>query len=860
MHQDGVAEPTVVLPGARSNTFTLAFSASDSHVISGGADETVRRYDVSQLPEVHNFRAFDVQEGSIRAISTHPTHDELFLSASEDGTVVLYDSRAASGVAGTVSTNAEFSGCQYHPHLHDLFLTTDSRGRCFLRDARMAFKGSATGNAGDAPGGIVRQYVTTLSRRCDPHIANPEASSVVFDSTGEKFAVIFQSYYPTIYALSDEYPFAVCTGKNDLNGVPLMAGSRTYANCCTMKHGSFGGPGDAYFATGSDDFRGYVWRIPDPTECLASRREMGNTSWAEEDADASSVDLVTSTTKEHDVHATTPSVRTRTGQTLRRLATYKPRPQSQIRTAIAVPSPHTTTTSPPRAAANAAPAPPPMPTQGAAAFLPALASLESALRLPPSVVAAPSMIAPISSLLAAPLSAITPLLADSTSLLIGHSSSAFSTTSAAQPSTTTAAHMATTGAAAHSSIMAVLVVGGVVATLFGGLAAWHSFRKSRASRRLRASPIFGGLTPPNFRPSEEKFVGRPWQTFEEKEGLSASTSAANDLAHLQYMPSGTALPPAKSTLAPAGLLTPSGFSILGLSPAKLRVRNADISKPRVGLGYETHSIHVPTKPAPKPPTPPMPAPPPNIPLPQLPKQPAPVFVMVTSASQEDLSVKATAAGQGGSARAPPKSGVARQKSTKATAMTPNERPLTELQTKVLTSALGLTSPPSPAIDLDLYRYTRYGMEEAHSEYAPSPPLPPKLLPPDASPNTALGQLLLDFGPSPNPYGEPPPPPPKMPGKSSSERSLELPQSYTHSNSSPGLPYLSSAEDGHWSVSEESRLAPLPTKPLKVARKDTRGPSKKHRVKRASLLPRLDFPMPPATVPARPSLWDEAAAM
>lgn len=583
---------------------------------------------------------------------------------------------------------------------------------------------------------------------------------------------------------------------------------------------------------------------------------------------AASVDPLLSTTPDHDtrVPSATPPARTRTGQTLRRLATYKPRPKSQVKTAIAVPPPHatTTTTAPARAAANAAPAPPSTPTQGLAAIFPALASLESALHAPSSVVVAPLAMAPISSLLAAPLSAVTPLLVDSTSLLVGHSSSTFSTTSTAPSSTTTASHLSTTGAAAHSSIMAVLVVGGVVATLFGGLAAWHSFRKSRASRRSRATPVFGGLTPPNFRPSEEKFVGRPWQTFEDKEGLPVSTSAANDLAHLQYMPTGTAVPLAKSTLAPVGLLTPSGFSILGgLSPAKLRVRNADISKPRVGLGYETHSIHVPTKPAPKPPTPPMPSPPPNMPLPQLPKQPAAVFVTVTSASQADLRVHQ--AGAADAWRNPTHGGVARQQSTKAAAMTPNERPLTELQTKVLTSALGLTSPPSPAIDLDLYRYTRYGMDEVHSEYAPSPPLPSKMLPLDASPNTALGQLLLDIGPSPNPYGEPaapppPPPPSKMPGKSSSERTLDLPPSYTHSSSSPGLPYLSSTEDGQWSVDEESRLAALPTKPLKVARKDTRGPSKKHRVKRASLLPRLDFPMPPATVPARPSLWDEAAAM
>lgn len=138
-------------------------------------------------------------QGTIRQISNHPTHDELFLSAryalslystyiqtefrSEDGTVVLYDARTHGGRADAVSANAEFSGVQYHPMMHDVFITSDVRGRVFLHDTRMAFAD------GDAKNGIVRQYVTTLSRRCDPHIANPEASSIAFDSTGTSLLV-----------------------------------------------------------------------------------------------------------------------------------------------------------------------------------------------------------------------------------------------------------------------------------------------------------------------------------------------------------------------------------------------------------------------------------------------------------------------------------------------------------------------------------------------------------------------------------------------------------------------------------------------------------------------------------------------
>jgi hypothetical protein len=43
-----------------------------------------------------------------------------------------------------------------------------------------------------------------------------------------------------------------------------------------IKHGSFGGPGletDDLYASGSDDFRGYVWKIP-PLSVLKDQRKV----------------------------------------------------------------------------------------------------------------------------------------------------------------------------------------------------------------------------------------------------------------------------------------------------------------------------------------------------------------------------------------------------------------------------------------------------------------------------------------------------------------------------------------------------------------------------------------------------------
>ncbi|THH27002.1 hypothetical protein EUX98_g7186 [Antrodiella citrinella] len=119
------------------------------------------------------------------------------------------------------------------------------------------------------------EYVTALSKTSVESLHIPEVGSVTFDRTGSKLAVTMLHHRPTIYSLMDPHPFATCSGANAPNGTPIPKGQRSYSNCCTIKHGSFGGPGletDIYYSAGSDDFRTYVWKIPDLEE-LEQRRE-----------------------------------------------------------------------------------------------------------------------------------------------------------------------------------------------------------------------------------------------------------------------------------------------------------------------------------------------------------------------------------------------------------------------------------------------------------------------------------------------------------------------------------------------------------------------------------------------------------
>ncbi|KAI5997409.1 WD40-repeat-containing domain protein [Pisolithus albus] len=220
-------------------------------------------------------------DGSVRSISAHAHHDELFFSAGEDGRIILHDARVdrrSSRAQGIYQHTTEVTGVQAHPVMEHIFATSDLRGQVCLRDSRMAFGPLST----RSNEGIVQTYVTKLSKRSCGHLSNPESSSITFDRDGTRLALTMLHWYPTIYALSDPYPLAICTGRNGPDGNPIPAGERTYSNSCTMKSGAFGGPGiseDILYAAGSDDFRGYVWEIPDTATLAGLRQEIPTEEW-----------------------------------------------------------------------------------------------------------------------------------------------------------------------------------------------------------------------------------------------------------------------------------------------------------------------------------------------------------------------------------------------------------------------------------------------------------------------------------------------------------------------------------------------------------------------------------------------------
>ncbi|PCH40298.1 WD40 repeat-like protein, partial [Wolfiporia cocos MD-104 SS10] len=287
LHQGetGLNVPSVRLRGHRANIFSVAFSATSQYLYSGATDNTILRFDLGRLSSSPNPRkpemSIDRHLGSIRDLSCHPEQDEVSLSASGDGRIILHDYRAGSSLSaaqGTLQEQAEFSGVRYHPTMPHIFATSNVLGEICLRDTRMAFGPLSQRKQN----GIVHRYVTTIVKSTSLHLYVPEVSSIAFDSTGTKLAATFLNYRPTIYALSDPYPVATCNGSRLPDGSRVPEGERTYSNSCTMKHGSFGGPAmdtDPYYCAGSDDFRTYMWKIPETSLLQTERQVISLDDW-----------------------------------------------------------------------------------------------------------------------------------------------------------------------------------------------------------------------------------------------------------------------------------------------------------------------------------------------------------------------------------------------------------------------------------------------------------------------------------------------------------------------------------------------------------------------------------------------------
>ncbi|KAG9098924.1 hypothetical protein FS749_002591 [Ceratobasidium sp. UAMH 11750] len=187
---------------------------------------------------------------------------------------------------GLLFRNSEINDAQWCPAVgaaHS-FIVAQADGNVCLMDSRMAF--SASINPVEDPKSVVQRYATWVSKPGSASRCAPEPSSVAFSSDGTLMALTLKNYVPVLYDTFDVFPLAQCGALPEPTGGPSPE-ARSYANNCTVKHGSFGGssmglPEDSIYCAGSDDFRAYAWAIPPMDQLKSTRRCCAKARWVSE--------------------------------------------------------------------------------------------------------------------------------------------------------------------------------------------------------------------------------------------------------------------------------------------------------------------------------------------------------------------------------------------------------------------------------------------------------------------------------------------------------------------------------------------------------------------------------------------------
>ncbi|CAE6423338.1 unnamed protein product [Rhizoctonia solani] len=192
------------------------------------------------------------------------------MTAGEEGLVRLHDLRSPGttfpSMEGLVVRNSEINDAQWcpTPGASHSFIVAQQDGNVCLLDSRMAFSTSIDPAENLDPQNVIHRYATWVTKAGSSSCWGPEPSSVTFSSDGMRMAVTLKDLTPVLYDTFHVSPIAqLCALPEDADS-PRRG---SYANSCTVKHGSFGGAGlglpeDSVYCAGSDDFKVYAWTIP----------------------------------------------------------------------------------------------------------------------------------------------------------------------------------------------------------------------------------------------------------------------------------------------------------------------------------------------------------------------------------------------------------------------------------------------------------------------------------------------------------------------------------------------------------------------------------------------------------------------
>lgn len=300
----------------RRNILALAFNASNDKIYSTGTSGHLVEHDTARLfsgssrscalggsghtTSICALETAELGQGirtehsrgyeSITySVSTHPTHPSLVITADDEGLVRLHDFRspgagALPSMEGLLVRNSEINDAQWCPVMgagHS-FIVAQADGNVSLMDSRMAF--SASIDPVEDPKIVLQRYATWISKPGSYSSCAPEPSSIAFTSDGKQMALTLKGYVPVVYDTFEVFPIAQCGVLPESSSESIPPGGQSYANSCTVKHGSFGGvgmglPEDSIYCAGSDDFRAYAWVVPSWDELKSKRCSYEKSKW-----------------------------------------------------------------------------------------------------------------------------------------------------------------------------------------------------------------------------------------------------------------------------------------------------------------------------------------------------------------------------------------------------------------------------------------------------------------------------------------------------------------------------------------------------------------------------------------------------
>ncbi|XP_064176125.1 DDB1- and CUL4-associated factor 5 isoform X1 [Anguilla rostrata] len=213
-----------------SNIFCLAFDSTNKRVFSGGNDEQVILHDVERGETLNVF----LHDDAVYGLSVSPVNDNVFASSSDDGRVLIWDTREPPHGEPFCLANypSAFHSVMFNPAEPRLLATANSKEGVGLWDIRK-------------PRSSLLRYGGSLSLQ--------SAMSVRFNSTGTQLLALRRRLPPVLYELHSRLPI-------------FQFDNQGYFNSCTMKSCCFAGDRDQYILSGSDDFNLYMWRIPKDPE------------------------------------------------------------------------------------------------------------------------------------------------------------------------------------------------------------------------------------------------------------------------------------------------------------------------------------------------------------------------------------------------------------------------------------------------------------------------------------------------------------------------------------------------------------------------------------------------------------------